>query len=102
VVGPGIHFFNKQNIVIECDGNRNLRHYSEMDSEPVLENRVIKRKRCDIQGCQKSAQGGTEKCIEHGGGRRCLVQGCQKSAVGKTDTCVAHGGGRRCLVPAGL
>jgi hypothetical protein len=85
-----------------------------MDSEPVLENRVIKRKRCDIQGCQKSAQGvqrsvsstaeedavwyrdarrvlrgKTDKCIEHGGGRRCLVQGCQKSAKGKTDKCIS-------------
>jgi hypothetical protein len=68
-----------------------------MDSEPVLESRVRKRKRCDIQGCQKRAQGSTDKCIEHGGGRRCLVQGCQKSAEGSTDKCVAHGGGRRCL-----
>jgi hypothetical protein len=69
-----------------------------MDSEAVLESRVKKRKRCHIQGCQKSAQGKTDQCIAHGGGRRCLVQGCQKSAAGKTDKCVEHGGGRRCLV----
>ena len=50
-------------------------------------------------GCTKSAQGKTDKCIEHGGGKRCI---CQKDVLrvlqGKTDKCKAHGGGKRCSV----
>ena len=47
-------------------------------------------------GCTKGAEGKTDKCIAHGGGKRCSVDGCTKSAQGKTDTCIAHGGGKRC------
>jgi hypothetical protein len=38
----------------------------------------------------------TGACIAHGGGRRCQHDGCLKSALGDTEHCVAHGGGRRC------
>jgi hypothetical protein len=47
-------------------------------------------------GCTKSAQGKSDKCVEHGGGKRCNEVGCTKSAVGKSDKCVEHGGGKRC------
>ena len=47
-------------------------------------------------GCDKSAEGSTDYCVEHGGGKRCLRTGCDKSAQGSTDYCIKHGGGRRC------
>ena len=53
-------------------------------------------KRCVEPGCIKSAQGNTDKCVEHGGGKRCVETGCTKSAAGKTDKCKKHGGGKRC------
>ena len=58
-----------------------------------------KKKLCSENGCTKSAQGKTDKCIEHGGGKRCVEPGCAKSAVGKSDKCVEHGGGKRCAHP---
>ncbi len=75
---------------------------------------------CQSEGCNMNAQGGTDMCIAHGGGRRCQqpgctrgardrflcaghgggkrcnVPGCVKSAVGASTTCTSHGGGRRC------
>ena len=54
------------------------------------------RKKCIHLGCQKSAQGKTKLCVEHGGGERCGHLGCQKSARGKTKLCIEHGGGERC------
>jgi hypothetical protein len=55
-------------------------------------------KRCQHEGCSKSAVqgGGTLHCVAHGGGKRCQQAGCLKSALGDTEHCVAHGGGRRC------
>jgi hypothetical protein len=53
-------------------------------------------RRCQEEGCSKSAQGDTGYCKAHGGGRRCQHVGCSKSARGDTEHCVAHGGGRRC------
>jgi hypothetical protein len=53
-------------------------------------------KQCIVEGCPKSAKGKTDKCIEHGVGKRCIVEGCRMSAQGKTDKCKAHGGGLRC------
>jgi hypothetical protein len=53
-------------------------------------------KRCQQDGCLKSAQGDTGFCKAHGGGKRCQEEGCTKSARGDTGFCVAHGGGRRC------
>jgi hypothetical protein len=48
-------------------------------------------------GCLKSAQtGGTQNCKAHGGGKRCQLEGCTKSARGDTEHCVSHGGVRRC------
>jgi hypothetical protein len=35
-----------------------------------------------------------QHCIAHGGGRRCQLEGCLKSAQGGTQHCKAHGGGR--------
>jgi hypothetical protein len=49
-----------------------------------------------VTGCGKSAQGSTDLCAEHGGGRRCSETGCDKGAQGSTDKCVEHGGGIRC------
>ena len=53
-------------------------------------------KRCSELGCGSSAQGGTDKCVTHGGGKRCSELGCGSSAVGTTDKCKTHGGGNRC------
>jgi hypothetical protein len=53
-------------------------------------------KRCSELGCTSSARHGTDKCIKHGGGDRCSVLGCRSSAQGGTDKCVTHGGGKRC------
>ena len=54
------------------------------------------RRLCVEPGCNKSAEGKTDKCKGHGGGKRCKEPGCDKSAEGKTDKCAAHGGGERC------
>ena len=56
----------------------------------------MRRKRCTHAGCDKGAQGGTEFCITHGGGKRCTHAGCDKGAIGATGFCVTHGGGKRC------
>jgi hypothetical protein len=55
-------------------------------------------RRCQQEGCSKAAvQDGTDHCKTHGGGRRCQHLGCSKAAVaGGTPHCTAHGGGRRC------
>ncbi|WVZ69628.1 hypothetical protein U9M48_018389, partial [Paspalum notatum var. saurae] len=37
----------------------------------------------------------TEYRVRHGGGKRCNFDGCTKSAQGSTDFCKAHGGGNR-------
>ena len=57
------------------------------------------RKQCNEPGCTKRAQGKTDKCIEHGGGKRCAEPECTKSAIRPTDKCVEHGGGKRCTEP---
>jgi hypothetical protein len=55
------------------------------------------RRQCELAGCSKGIQaGGTPHCIAHGGGKRCQHEGCTKSAIGDTEHCVAHGGGKRC------
>jgi hypothetical protein len=56
-------------------------------------------KRCVEQKCKKIASGNTKFCKAHGGGRRCIEADCTKSASGKTDRCKAHGGGIRCIEP---
>lgn len=53
-------------------------------------------KRCNFNGCKSGARGNTKYCIKHGGGKRCTKTDCDKSAVGKTNLCVNHGGGKRC------
>ena len=53
-------------------------------------------KRCAFVGCGNSARGATNYCKAHGGGKRCAFVGCGKSAHGTTDHCKAHGGGERC------
>lgn len=53
-------------------------------------------KRCSTGGCTKSAQGATDYCKRHGGGKRCLGKGCKNSAAGSTEYCSGHGGGKRC------
>ena len=55
------------------------------------------RRQCELDGCTKRAEsGGTPHCKAHGGGRRCQEEGCTKSARGSTQRCKAHGGGKRC------
>ena len=34
--------------------------------------------------------------MRHGGGKRCKAEECGKSAQGRTDFCKAHGGGKVC------
>lgn len=58
-----------------------------------------RRKLCIRDGCIKFAQGNTNFCIRHGGGKRCNEPGCSSSAQGKTDFCKRHGGGKRCKEP---
>jgi hypothetical protein len=38
-------------------------------------------------------------CVRHGGGKRCQQEGCTRSAIGSTNHCLAHGGGPRCVGP---
>lgn len=52
-------------------------------------------RRCLHQGCTKCAQGSTNYCIAHGGGRRCTFPGCVKGARDKFF-CAGHGGGKVC------
>jgi hypothetical protein len=55
------------------------------------------RRQCELAGCSKaSVSGGTPHCKAHGGGKRCQEEGCTKSAQGDTGHCVSHGGGKRC------
>eukprot|EP00241_Pyramimonas_parkeae_P006339 CAMPEP_0114258280 /NCGR_PEP_ID=MMETSP0058-20121206/19237_1 /TAXON_ID=36894 /ORGANISM="Pyramimonas parkeae, CCMP726" /LENGTH=390 /DNA_ID=CAMNT_0001373173 /DNA_START=68 /DNA_END=1237 /DNA_ORIENTATION=+ len=59
-------------------------------------------RRCQAPECTKLAQGSTHLCAAHGGGRRCQHEGgCDKSAAGATQFCKAHGGGKRCMHPEG-
>ena len=55
-----------------------------------------KQKNCTFLDCPKSAQGATDFCKAHGGGKRCTFLDCSKSAEGATDFCKSHGGGKRC------
>jgi hypothetical protein len=56
-------------------------------------------KRCQEPNCKASAQGITDHCITHGGGKRCQEPNCKASARGKSDHCITHGGGKRCQEP---
>jgi len=51
---------------------------------------------CQVQWCDKLAQGTTSFCKNHGGGARCQVHNCSKAARGGSDFCASHGGGKRC------
>ncbi|MHA2344273.1 MAG: hypothetical protein ACXADW_20630, partial [Candidatus Hodarchaeales archaeon] len=55
------------------------------------------RKACIKEGCDKQAEGKTDKCARCGGGKRCITEGCGNSAAGKTDKCNGCGGGVRCI-----
>ena len=63
-----------------------------------------KRKRCKHEEngkmCESSAEGATEFCKKHGGGKRCKHEEngkmCDASAQRATDFCIKHGGGKRC------
>lgn len=58
----------------------------------------VKRKQrlCRHSNCVKQAQGPTNFCISHGGGRKCQYPNCIKIARSPTDFCAMHGGGYRC------
>lgn len=68
------------------------------DGVKASRQKVVIIPRCSHDGCEKGAVSGGVPglCISHGGGRRCNVEGCPKSAAGPTNFCVAHGGGKRC------
>jgi hypothetical protein len=61
--------------------------------EKTTQRRITKK--CLSMGCGKCAQGSTDYCIAHGGGRRCTFPGCSKGARDKSF-CAGHGGGKRC------
>ena len=50
--------------------------------------------RCQEPECEKGAQGASDRCKAHGGGKRCQEPGCGKGAVGASGRCSAHGGGK--------
>ena len=54
---------------------------------------------CNEPDCKSIAQGSTDKCKRHGGGKRCNEPDCKVGAKGATDKCIAHGGGKRCNEP---
>jgi hypothetical protein len=54
-------------------------------------------RRCEREGCDKSAAGKTYLCVRHGGGTRCLANGCPNVIQGASFFCKIHGGGRRCI-----
>ena len=56
-------------------------------------------KKCNEPNCKASARDNSNKCIAHGGGKRCNEPYCKSSAQGKSDKCIAHGGGKRCNEP---
>ena len=49
-------------------------------------------RRCVEKGCDRSARGPSNKCVQHGGGRRCCRPGCPESAVDRKELCLQHGG----------
>jgi hypothetical protein len=42
------------------------------------------RRQCELEGCTKLARTGGH-CAAHGGGKRCQHEGCSKSAIGDTE-----------------
>ena len=54
---------------------------------------------CSAHGCENGARGGSAFCSSHGGGARCSVDGCDNGAQGGTAFCSGHGGGPRCSYP---
>lgn len=63
---------------------------------PVAATKTRKNRRCEFEGCTKSARPASSFCVGHGGGIRCSFEGCTKSARSGSSFCVAHGGGKRC------
>ncbi|KAF1790053.1 hypothetical protein GQ600_456 [Phytophthora cactorum] len=52
--------------------------------------------RCQVEGCDKSSQGGG-LCRAHGGGKKCRIPGCSKGTQ-RLGLCYLHGGIRRCIM----
>ena len=76
----------------------NLHNIIQYKSKMAQSVHKIKQNRrlCNEPDCKATAQGKTDKCITHGGGKRCNEPDCKASAQGKTDKCITHGGGKRC------
>ena len=53
-------------------------------------------RRCQHEGCLKSAGDATRCCVAHGGGRRCQEEGCLNAAACTTWYFKAHEVGRLC------
>ena len=78
-------------------GQQPLASFASLNTLETETCRTANRK-CEAPGCSKCAQGKTNFCISHGGGRRCTFPGCTKGARDRLY-CAAHGGGRRCSAP---
>ncbi|CAK9054089.1 Probable WRKY transcription factor 19 (WRKY DNA-binding protein 19), partial [Durusdinium trenchii] len=81
----------------EMRGGRDCMKSASRKSSLCVAHGGQRQKRCAEEGCEKGAKQGGH-CKSHGGGRRCEFEGCMKSASGKSSLCVAHGGdrGKRC------
>ena len=81
----------------------NLKRHQETSKKCLtlrgLRHKKQKIKICQDPKCTRQAQGKTDYCVAHGGGKRCQEPKCKASAQGTTDYCVAHGGGKRCQEP---
>mmetsp|Transcript_16818 Transcript_16818/g.36132 ORF Transcript_16818/g.36132 Transcript_16818/m.36132 type:complete len:373 (-) Transcript_16818:447-1565(-) len=55
-------------------------------------------RKCLTEGCNKTAQGSSQRCKAHGGGRRCRIESCDRAARDKSELCIRHGGGKRCSI----
>jgi len=90
---------------IEIKPKRKYRLCNEPDCNAIAQGKTDKckkhggGKRCNEPDCNSSAFGNTDKCISHGGGKRCNEPDCKASSRGRTDKCISHGGGKRCNEP---
>ncbi len=79
----------------------NLKRHQETSNKCLtlrglpLNKRKEKKKLCSEPECKASAEGATDKCIKHGGGKRCSEAECKASAVGKTNRFRSFYNGRK-------
>lgn len=71
---------------------------TELNTTELKPTKKRKRKMCNFEGCEKIAQGKTDKCVRHGGGNKCDEPGCASKALSK-NKCAKHGGRDICSEP---